>query len=344
MKISKLTLVFFVALVTACGNKKQEVKSVDPVNIEVETAGAAVSVANRSYVGEVQAEKTTTASSMIPGTVTQVYVEEGQHVSQGQVIASLDASQSKNALQAAQAVLKQAQDAYDRMKVLHEKKAISDMDWMGVQSKLEQAQSSVAMARQAVNDNNVKAPCSGVVGKKYIESGMTVLPSMAICEIMNVSSLKVKISVPEKEVSIFNSNTRTKLNIKALNLTVDGGSVEVGVAGSTMSRSYDVLINLSNAGGKIKPGMVCDVTLVGNAKSGQDSTSISLPITAVHRRASGDTFVWKTDGKTATRVKVTTGAAMGNRVEITSGVVRGDRIVTEGYQKLSEGSAVKIGK
>lgn len=344
MKTKILAIAMAAAFVASCENK-QEQKTVAPVNVKIETAGYAAATSNRSYVGEVEAESSTAVSSLAPGTVTKVLVEEGQHVSAGQLVAVIDPTQARNSLESARAVLRQADDAYKRMKILYDKKAVSEMDFVSVESKLQQAKSAVSMANKAVEDCNLKAPCSGVIGKKYVESGMTVLPSQPICNILNVGTLKIKISVPEKEVGLFSANTRTKVTVAALNQTFDGGRVEVGVEGSSVSRTYDVFIHTANVNGKLRPGMVCDVVLDGaTANVDASSSVVTLPITAVHRRASGDMFVWKLDNGKAKRVKVTPGASVGDRIEIASGVTSGDKIIVEGHQKLSEGSEVNVKK
>lgn len=344
MKIKFIAAAMIGTLVVSC-ESKQEQNVVAPVNVKIETAGSAANTSNRSYVGEVEAGSSTAVSSLAPGTVTKVLVEEGQHVSEGQVVAIIDPTQARNTLESARAVLRQADDAYKRMKVLHDKKAVSEMDFVSVESKLQQAKSAVSMANKAVEDCNLKAPCSGVIGKKYVESGMTVLPSQPICNILNVGVLKVKISVPEKEVGLFSANTRTKISVAALNQTFNGGRVEVGVEGSSVSRTYDVFVHIANGGGKLRPGMVCDVVLDGvPASVGASSSVVKLPITAVHRRASGDMFVWKLENGKAKRVKVTPGASAGDRIEIAEGVASGDQIIVEGHQKLSEGSEVNVKK
>ena len=79
-----------------------------------------------------------------------------------------------------------------------------------------------------------------------------------------------------------------------------------------------------------------------SASSQMDGSFFTLPITSVQRRPVGSLFVWTVDNqKKAHRTAVTVGASQGNRISILSGITAGQRIVTEGYQKLSEGSEVK---
>ena len=66
-----------------------------------------------------------------------------------------------------------------------------------------------------------------------------------------------------------------------------------------------------------------------------------MPITSVQKRGDGTCFVWTIDEKKrAHRANVTIGPTVGNRIEIATGLKPGQRIITEGYQKVGEGSAV----
>ena len=73
----------------------------------------------------------------------------------------------------------------------------------------------------------------------------------------------------------------------------------------------------------------------------QVTQQVTLPLTAVQQKTDGSLFVWTvTSDSTAHRTPVTIGETIGNRIQITSGVDSGLRVVTEGYQKLSEGTRV----
>lgn len=87
---------------------------------------------------------------------------------QGQLLATLDEVSMQNRYQAAKAALKQAEDAYQRMKELHEKGSLAEMKWVEVQSKLQQAQSMEAVARKNLTDCQLYAPFSGVIAEKSL--------------------------------------------------------------------------------------------------------------------------------------------------------------------------------
>jgi len=96
---------------------------------------------------------------------------------------------------------------------------------------------------------------------------------------------------------------------------------------------------VQNVHRKLLPGMVASVRFI--TEGSQSIAGKSLPITAVQKAADGSLFVWTVaKDNTAHRTKVSIGANNGNHVAITDGLDMGQRVVTEGYQKLSEGTKV----
>lgn len=324
--------------------------------------------AEMRLVGEVEAESSTAVSFTGSGTVLRVLVDEGQRVSKGQLIAEMDATQARNALANCEAQMRQANDALARMKQLHDQNSLADMKWVETQSQVAQAQAQLDMAKKAVADCRVYAPVSGVVGKKMMNAGETALPSQPVCTILNINNVKVKVSVPEKEIAQFSATTPTEIRVEALGETFAGGKIEKGVQADPVSRTYDLRIRVENPGERLLAGMVCEVKvktlsptlphngegdhaecsslankpdglpIMGEMSEGQRGSAVSVPITAVQRSADGNMFVWKAEDGKAHRAKVTLGEASGNRMEVVSGLKKGEKVIVEGYQKLSEGT------
>ena len=327
------------ALLSSCGSKVKE-QSSDVLRVVTEQVSTSNTDNGTTYVGEVEAESSTAVSFTSSGTVLRMLVEEGQAVSKGQLIAEIDATQPKNAVMAAEAMMTQAQDAYDRMKILHDRNSLSEMDWVEVQSKVQQARSSLQMAKKSLADCRLLAPCSGVIGSKSMEAGMTALPAQPVCNILNINNVKIKVSIPENEIGAITSATPSTITVAALDGAVfKGGRIEKGVSADALTRTYNIYINLQNADHRLLPGMVTNVALT----AGKDAapTALTLPVTAVQQNAKGEKFVWIVKGSKATRQNVTLGELQGNRVVITSGIASGDKVIVEGYQKVSEGSEVK---
>ncbi|MBQ1854787.1 MAG: efflux RND transporter periplasmic adaptor subunit, partial [Prevotella sp.] len=202
------------------------------------------------------------------------------------------------------------------------------------------------IARKNLSDTRLTAPVSGVVGRTMLFAGETARPSQGVLTILDVSQVKVKVAVPEVELSSISSTTPSTIEVDAVNWRGQGGSIEKGVKADAITHTYDIRINVANTGNRLLPGMVAKVGL-RTAEPGLTSggatafNRLSVPITSVQKRGDGTCFVWTIDEKKrAHRANVTTGPTVGNRIEIATGLKPGQRIITEGYQKVGEGAAV----
>jgi RND family efflux transporter MFP subunit len=232
----------------------------------------------------------------------------------------------------------QANDALERYKMLHDNGSLPEVQWVEIQSKVAQAKSQLEVAKKNLADCRLVAPVSGIVGKRLVGTGETAMPSQAVVSILDISTVKVKVSIPEAEISGIGANTSSIIKVEAVNGSFKGARIEKGVQADALTHTYDIRIHVANGERKLLPGMVASVQF-GNLE--KPTKELSLPVTAVQRKADGSLFVWTVaNDSTAHRATVRTGETMGNRIVITDGITEGGRIVTEGYQKLSENTKV----
>ena len=326
-------------------NTKQEPKKKAPIRVKIELVTAQEVKHGNAYVGVVEEAQATAVSFTGMGVVRRVYVREGQAVGRGQLIAEMDDTQARNLLATSQAAATQAEDALQRYALLHERGSLTEAQWVEIQSKVAQARSQLAVAKKNLADCRLTAPVSGIIGRKHIEAGETAMPSQAVATILDISSVRVKFSVPEADVQDIHPNTPTLVTVEALGKTFCGGAIEKGVQADALTHTYDLRVRVNNSGRALLPGMVAKVEVSGSqveASSAPGEAFVpSLPLTAVQRRADGSLFVWTVDASGhAHRTSVETGAAAGNRIEIVEGLSSNQRVVVEGYQKLSEGTEV----
>ena len=320
----------------ACSQEKVQ-HGTAPLKVTTESVAAQPRETGTAYVGTVEESTSVAVSFTGMGMVKQICVGEGQRVRKGQLVAEMDKTQAQNTLAMAEASHKQATDALERMRQLHENKSLADMKWVEVQSKVEQAEASLSAARKMLEDCSIYAPIDGVVGKKWVSAGETALPSQPVLTILDIKTLKVKVSIPEKEISTIKQDTPSFISIEAIgNNSLEGGKIEKGVVADALTHTYDIRIALPNPDGEILPGMVAKVYLHGDSIQG-----MTLPVRSIQQSADGKHFVWVVKGGKAHRKVITMGKTLGNRIEVLSGLDKDDRVITSGYQKVSEGTLVE---
>ena len=327
-----------VMLICSC-TSKQEQATKAPIRVKTEVVQTATSTNGQTYVGIVEECEATAVSFTSMGVVKRMLVNEGQAVAKGQLIAEMDDTQARNLLSGAEAQMAQANDALERYKMLHDAGSLPKVQWVDIQSKVAQAKSQLEVAKKNLADCRLVAPVSGIVGKRLVGAGETAMPSQAVVSILDISTVKVKVAIPEAEISGISANTSSTIKVEAVNGTFSGGKIEKGVQADALTHTYDIRINVANGERKLLPGMVASVLFA--ATQSQHTGQLAVPVTAVQRKADGSLFVWTVSGdSTAHRTAVTTGETAGNRIIITDGISDGNRIVTEGYQKLSENTKV----
>ena len=326
-------------LFAGCKGKKEQPK--EKLKVTIEEVRFSNLSGQKEYVGKVEEASSTAVSFTGTGAIKRIYITEGQHVTKGQLIAELDKTQAQNLLATAQAQLRQANDAYARMKQLHDSNSLPEIKWVEIQSQVDQATSQMELAKKNLADCELKAPVNGIIGTKHMNSGETALPSEPVCNILDISTIKICINIPEKEIAGITPNTPSEIEVEAINEHFNGGHIEKGIQADMMTHTYDIRIHVANKGEKLLPGMVCKVTLyTGNEGHEKGNQVITVPIRSIQRSADNRLFVWLMQDGKAHRQYVMTGETVGNRIEIVSGLKENDRLIISGYQKVSEGTEV----
>lgn len=324
-----------VGILCACSDKSGQKES-PTVKVCTETVRYGNDYRLKPYVGQAEANTSTSVSFPTTGTLGRIYVEEGQVVKAGQLLAEIDPTLLQKTLQSAEALLSQARDAYDRMKYLHETNSLPEIQWVETQSKLSQAQSAYDIARKNLDDCRLLAPISGVVGRKLVQTGETVMPAQPVMTVLDINKVKVNVSIPEKEIGGIYADTECTVYVAALDgASFKGGRIVKSVQSDPMTHTYPISIHVDNPGGRLLPGMVCDVTFgqTGNP-------ALSVPVTAVMAGTGDSRYVWVVENGMAKRKDIRMGMAYGGRIVVTEGLQAGDSVIVKGMQKLSNGSKV----
>lgn len=341
MKQNTLIFLSLMAIVlSSCGNSdKVDKQSAAPVKVKVTTISPTAVDGQSAYSGTVEEENATLVSFAVAGTVKSIHVGLGDRVRKGQLIATLDQQQIESSWRAAKSTLDQAEDAYRRMQKLHEGGSLPEIKWVEAENKLRQATSMEEIARKNLNDCRLYAPFDGVVAEKQAEVGQNVMPGLGIVKVVSGQKLKVKIAVPEQEIANIKTGQKALISVAALGgKTISATVAEKGIMANPLSRSYDVKLRLDGASSSgLMPGMVADVCLL---TAGNQQAQCVLPERLVQLDEHNNRFVWIAKGKTATRRTVEIGDYTAHGVTIKSGLAYGDMVISEGQQKVCEGSKI----
>ena len=340
-----ISIVGLVALTTLCltnCSKKQTFETTSKIiPVKVMDVGFSDHSISRNYVGTVEESSAVSLGFSGMGTVERVLVSEGERVRKGQLLAVLNSSTALNAYDVAKSTLYQAQDAYNRLKPLHEKGSITDIQFIEVETGLEKAKAMEAIARKSVDDCNLYASMNGVISKRSIEEGVNVMPGMSAFKLVSIDEIYINVPIPENEIGGVKTGQTATVTVPAIGQQEYKGAVDKkGVEGNPVSRTYAIKIKIGNPRSELMPGMVCKVLMQNEADGA--AQKIVVPNRSVQMTPDNKRFVWLADGNIAKRRFITVGSLSDYGIIVENGLAAGDRLIVEGYTKISEGMKIQI--
>lgn len=328
--------VVLAVMLTSC-KKKETVRELQPLPVTVMAIDSMSGGLTRTYVGDVEEDVAVAMSFATGGKLQSLYVKNGDHVRAGQLLCSINKSSAQSAYNAAKASLKQAEDAYQRLKKVYDQGSLPEVKWVEMLTNLDKARSVEQMAKKQLDDCNLYAPIAGVVDGCNSVAGASLLPGEPVMSILNMKQVAVTFTVPESEIANVLVGCEAQVQVPALGDVVLTGKIsEQSMVANKLSHSYTLKILLPNSDKKLLPGMVCKVLLPQSNNEG-----IIIPAKMVQTRPEG-LSVWVIRGGRAHRQLVQSSAFVSNGVLIIDGLQQGDTVVTGGYEKLYTNAAVSI--
>jgi RND family efflux transporter MFP subunit len=272
------------------------------------------------------------------GRVTKIYVDEGDRVVKGQVLARIDAEILNTDRETAEAALQNA--------VRDEARYSSSFSTGGVtQQQLDQARLAVRNAKlrlqssqRRVNDANIKSPINGIVNKRYIEVGAFVTAQgTQLFELVDVSKLKLKVNVNENQVANLNVGNTVQIKTNVFPADDFSGKITFIAAKADNTLNFPIEIEVANSkANKIKAGMYGTAIF----KFPAQAPTITVPRGAFIGSVSSNQIFVLVNGNTAKVRKVVSGRILGDQVEILDGLKEGEIAITSGQINLVDGSPV----
>jgi len=272
------------------------------------------------------------------GRVTKIYVDEGDHVKKGQVLARIDAEIINTDRETAQATLDNA--------IKDEARYASSFKTGGVtQQQLDQAKLATRNARlrlqssaRKVNDANIKSPINGIVNKRYIEVGAFVTAQgTQLFELVDVSKLKLRVNVNESQVANLKLGDRVQIKSNVFPADNFSGMIDfiAPKADETLNFPVDIEV-LNNHANTIKAGMYGTAIF----KFPAQAPIITIPRSAFVGSVSSNQIFVLENGNTAKIRKVIAGRSIGDQVEVLEGLKEGETVIVSGQINLIDGSSV----
>ena len=315
----------------------EEDEEEEAVPVEVVTLDRGQMEAVLHFSANLEAEDHVQVYSQAQRRVTELLVEEGDLVTEGQLLLRLQDQEQRNALEKVRSQLRKAEHDFERQRRLYEGKLISEQAFLDAKYEIDQLEISLDEAGRELSYTQVRAPIAGTVTERKVNLGDTVSFNQHLFDIVDFGSLVARVYVPEKNLALLQPGQPARLAAQALDLTFAGHVVRIAPIVDPKSGTIKVTVAVGGQPG-LRPGLYVDVDLV---------TAIHDRALRVPKRAlvydRDRIFVYRLgDDLRVERVPVVAQLSDRDYVEPDELLAEGDRVVVAGQAGLKTGALVSL--
>ncbi|MFT0713787.1 efflux RND transporter periplasmic adaptor subunit [Flagellimonas lutimaris] len=296
--------------------------------------------------GDVMTKQNVLIYPEMSGTLNRVHVKEGQKVSKGQLLATIDDGGLSSQLAQLRTQAELSKTTFERQKRLWEQNIGSEIQYLQAKTNYEAQQSAVKQMESQVGKSSIRAPFTGIIDDVIKDEGTVVSPGPGseVFRIVNLSNMYIEVEVPESHLPNVTPGKDVKIYFPVLGDSVSTKIRQTGNFINPSNRSFTAEIPVPSHDGKIKPNLTARVMI-------NDYTSdnaILIPQNILSENANGEQYVFLVDADSiqndpvAKKVVIKTGKTQGDYVEVLSGINEGDAIIDEGARSVKEGQKVNI--
>ncbi|MBX6394982.1 MAG: efflux RND transporter periplasmic adaptor subunit [Alicyclobacillaceae bacterium] len=208
------------------------------------------------------------------------------------------------------------------------------------QAQVAQAEAAVANIQRQLDQATVTAPISGVVASRDVEVGEYASPQSAVVTIAQTNPVKATVQVPETAISQVKPGLAVRVVVPAAGQQEMSGTLaRVSPVEDNTTKSYPADVEIPNPDGRLKPGMVAQITIQGLTPV----QGLVIPASALVETPDGPK-VFTVENNVAHQHLIQIGAVDSQHVQVLKGLKEGDVLVVAGQEFLGEGAQVTVVK
>ena len=279
------------------------------------------------------------------GTLEQIFVNEGQNVKKGKLLAEINDSGLKEQLEQLTIQANFAKENFERTERLWNNNIGSEIQFLKSKTDFESSQKMVEQMKDRLAKTKIYAPFDGEVDEIISNQGSNLIPGVSqILRLVNLDKIYAEASVSEKYISFIEEGTEAIVQVPLLGKEIKSQIIQTGNFINPSNRTFRVEVPVENIDNKIKQNL--DAKIKINIYSKKDA--VVIPLRIVREDASGRNFVYlmNQDVKEGVYVTAKTFISLGNKnntdVEVTEGLKIGDMLVLEGASIVEDSQRVKL--
>jgi len=291
--------------------------------------------------GTVKADQTIDLHAEMGGTVTAILVKEGQKVSKGQLLATLDSDVIDNSVLQLDTQLALATTTFERQARLWEQNIGSEIQYLQAKAQKEGLENSVKSLKAQARKMKIIAPFSGIIDQIYAKTGELTSPQKPFLKLVNLNKVYVESEVTETYLNSIKKDTKVLLNFRSIGTSVEASVSQVGNFINPSNRSFKMRIDLKNPNNELKANLLADIKINDFKANGT-----VIPTRLVQRDRDNKTFVYtiepKENNHKVIKTYVTEVMNYDNQSYISDGLVPNSILVDKGARLVNNNEEVTL--
>tara|TARA_B100000809_G_scaffold128979_1_gene126996 strand:- start:7784 stop:8956 length:1173 start_codon:yes stop_codon:yes gene_type:complete len=296
--------------------------------------------------GNVKTKQNILVYPEMPGILRKILVKEGQNVTKGQLLATIDDGGLSNQVAQLEATSQLAKTTFERQKRLWKQKIGSEIQFLQTKTNYEAQSSSLKQLKKQQSKAFIRAPFSGVIDDVIKEPGTVIAPGPGseVFRIVNLSNMYVEAEVPERYIASITKNKEVKVEFPVLGKSVNSKIRQVGSFINPNNRSFKIEVPVANKNGNVKPNLTAKLQI----NDYTDEKAILIPQSIISENAKGEQYIYvvkdkKTNNEAiAERLIIKTGKTQGDKIEVTKNLSADVEIIMEGARSVNNGQVVRV--
>jgi membrane fusion protein, multidrug efflux system len=313
-------------------NRSNSALQVEAVEVDFET------IEDRIFTsGTVGANEVVDLSAEASGIITAIYFEEGREVSKGDLLLKINDSQLQAQKARNQFRLNLADQREERQRRLLERGGISQDDYDATLNELNVLRAELQLIEAQIEQTEVRAPFSGIVGLKFVSVGSYISPNTRIASLQEIDPVKIDFSIPERFISRVDVGDVINFSVQGYDSTFVGEVYAIEPRIDMETRTLQIRAISENPGRLLFPGAFANITLILD----EIDDAMMLPTIAVVPELNTQKVFLVRNGKVE-ESRIRTGIRTSEKVQVIDGVAHGDTVLTTGLLQARPGMDVEI--
>jgi RND family efflux transporter MFP subunit len=291
--------------------------------------------------GQVETDKNILLFPESSGVVNSISVKEGQRVSKGSVIASIDSQVLRSQISELETSLSLATTTFEKQERLWNQKIGSEIQFLQAKNQKESLESTISTLQSQLAKSQVRSPFSGVVDEIFPNQGEMANPAMPVARIVNLDRMYIKSEVSESHLLSVKKGTPVLVELPSVDKSFSAEVTEASSYINPENRSFKVRVDLPTSEVTMKPNQLAHIRV----NDYTNDKAIVLPLNVVMQSADGQDFVYlisEKDGRSfAKKTIIELGLEYKGRVEVLGGLKPGDSVISRGGKSVREGQRVR---